>query len=144
MKAAIEREEIGAWEWLTEMIEAAIGLSDRMESDMGYGNCPLCGKSDHPEASRERRPNGNTTCGHCGRTSPSAKWESPEAPLTFTRAIVSVVVVICDESGRTIASGSDVRTISTRGDLLSKARSVIRDEAIAASCVVMDRIEEGD
>ena len=44
----------------------------------GYGRCPVCGESDHPSTSRERRPNGDTCCGHCGKKSPSLSWERNE------------------------------------------------------------------
>lgn len=44
------------------------------ETADGYGPCPGCSKV-HEETSRERRPNGNTTCGACGEKTPSSRWK---------------------------------------------------------------------
>jgi hypothetical protein len=41
----------------------------------GYGGCPVCGRSGHPSTSRERGKNGKTTCGACGETTETRRWE---------------------------------------------------------------------
>lgn len=41
---------------------------------MSYGHCPNCNVEGHKLTTRERRPNGDTTCGACGLKSPSKEW----------------------------------------------------------------------
>lgn len=49
------------------------------EDALGYGVCPKCKYQGHPNTTRERRPNGNTTCGACGTVSKSKAWSLQEA-----------------------------------------------------------------
>lgn len=37
--------------------------------------CPQCGER-HPDTRRERRPNGDTTCGGCGFRITSKNWDA--------------------------------------------------------------------
>lgn len=46
-----------------------------LQENTGYGPCPECSEI-HEETSRERRPNGNTTCGACSKTTPSSRWKA--------------------------------------------------------------------
>ena len=41
----------------------------------GYGACPKCGNDDSVKTSRERSPNGSTTCGACGVKTKSTDWK---------------------------------------------------------------------
>ncbi len=43
-----------------------------------YGDCPNCCLCSPPGTIRERRPNGNTTCGECGAATPSVYWKKCE------------------------------------------------------------------
>jgi len=48
-----------------------------------YGFCPACTK-DSPEGTKmERRENGNSTCGFCKKTTPSAKWLRVSFPVSL-------------------------------------------------------------
>lgn len=49
-------------------------MEDSPPRPPGYGRCPRCRSVDPPGSARERRPDGNTTCGACGRSSPSREW----------------------------------------------------------------------
>jgi hypothetical protein len=49
-------------------------LTIERSDDKGYGTCPVCKEVDPPFTKRERRPNGDTTCGKCNRKSPSSAW----------------------------------------------------------------------
>lgn len=40
----------------------------------GYGPCPRCSDTASQATARERRPDGDTTCGACGATTPSRAW----------------------------------------------------------------------
>jgi len=54
--------------------------------ETGYGFCPSCGKDSPIGTTMERRLNGDSTCGFCGKTTSSAKWLRVSLPAGFGSA----------------------------------------------------------
>jgi len=67
-----------------------------------YGFCPNCGEHMPDETSRERRPNGYTTCGECRVKSLSSEWkgERHSDVATIEQAAKAKTEVVDDEIHR--------------------------------------------
>lgn len=63
--------------WMIDRIEARREARASGKTFAGYGVCPLCFEIDPFGTSRERRPNGDTRCGHCDGKTPSIDWKQP-------------------------------------------------------------------
>jgi len=50
------------------------GVVENREPQQAFGRCPNCGTIDAGGTTRERRPNGFTTCGACNIASSSSSW----------------------------------------------------------------------
>ncbi len=58
---------------------------------IGYGACPQCGV-DHPHSIRERRKNGDTTCGECNVSTKSSSWPIYESETMSATHLIERVL----------------------------------------------------
>ncbi len=64
--------------FMIERIEARREARAAGKEFTGYGICPLCNEVDPYLTRRERRPDGDTRCGHCDGTTKSRDWKQPD------------------------------------------------------------------